>query len=121
MKFTTKSSLALVALLAASTVGGTAAFAANGLDLDSTGKVEVGPAKDTGDDKIKTLDPETKGYIVQPTAGEMVVQQEEGPIKIERVPNLNFETIQPQANVIVKNALDFGYKKIQQQLDNLKN
>lgn len=111
MKFTTKSAATLVALLAVSTVGGKVAFADLGKELDSTGTVEVGDATDTGDKGKLTLDPETKGYLEQPGDKEMVIQTVTGPVKIERVPNLNFGKIEPQANDIVQNAKDFGYKK----------
>ncbi|MGX7024910.1 WxL domain-containing protein [Vagococcus hydrophili] len=124
MKLSTKSAAALIALLAASTVGGVyvsadeaseAAEAEAAKTIKSDGRVEIGNAKDTGDDLKKTLDPETSGYLVQPgkTNGldQMVVNTKKGPMKIERVPNFDFGKIEPQANDVFQYAKDYDYKK----------
>ncbi len=118
MKVSTKSTAALIALLAASTVGGSIVLADEATEaktIKSVGRVEVGDATDTGDDKVKTLDPETSGYLVQPgkTNGldQMVVNQLKGPMKIERVPNFDFGKIEPSANDVLVFANNYDYKK----------
>lgn len=112
MKLSTKSAAALIALLAASTVGGSVVSAATkGEEAVTDGKVQVGDATDTKDDKVHTLDPETKGYLVNPGEGQMFVQGQEGPMKIERAPHFQFGKIEPQANDIIKSAATFDYQK----------
>lgn len=106
MKLTTKSASVLIAVLAASTIGGTIVSAADAKSLDSNGTVEVGEAEDTGgpDTDGKLPDPETDEKVTPTNPDEVELNDEKGPIKIESVTNLNFGKISPIAKEIKTNA-----------------
>lgn len=112
MKFTTKSSAALVALLAASTIGGTVVLADSATSLDTTGKVTVEQG-DTEDSEFYGIDPEKKGNLYN--IPEVVVNKDyKGPIKLERASNLDFGSIKTQAKDINKfaNSLTFDKQQV---------
>ncbi|MGX7024193.1 WxL domain-containing protein [Vagococcus hydrophili] len=106
MKFTTKSASVLLAILAASTIGGTIASAADAKELESTGTVIVDGDGDTGgpDTDGKIPDPE-KEDPTKPTDPETVdPNPNKGPLKVELVSKLNFGKIAPKAGEIKTNA-----------------
>lgn len=105
MKVSTKSSMALVALLAASTVGGTIVSAAGATELDSKGKVTVGDSTDTKDPKEYGIDPETtKGKLYSIDDINFHEDSVKGPLKLERTSNFNFGAIESSASEIVQPA-----------------
>lgn len=119
MKFTTKSASVLLAILATSTIAGTAVSAEeNAKNLDSKARLEVKGDKDTGG-------PDTDGKIPDVETGEMVTPTnpdetdyngQKGPIKVESVSNLRFGTkgeddeITTQAKDIVRTAAAIDVK-----------
>lgn len=108
MKLTTKSASILIAVLAASTVGGSIVTAAevsgDAKSLKSTGKVEVKGDGDTGgpDTDGKIPDPETDGGIIPSNPDEVDYNKEKGPIKVESVTHLDFGEIETTAKTIEK-------------------
>lgn len=108
MKFTTKSASVLLAILVASTVGGTIASAevkaGDALKIESSGKVKVEGEGDTGGpdgDKDKDIeDPETDDKTTPTDPDEVDYNGEKGPIKVEAVSQLEFGKIQPIAKEI---------------------
>ncbi|MFW7431150.1 WxL domain-containing protein [Vagococcus carniphilus] len=113
MKFTTKSASVLLAILAASTIGGTAVFADEAEDakvMDGTGKVTVTDATDTEDDKDKdkTEDPEEDGDKDTPETVDPNLNK--GPIKVERVSQLIFGEISNASKTITRHAAPVDFK-----------
>lgn len=105
MKFTTKSASVLLAILAASTIGGTAVFAEGDAKvMDGTGKVTVTDATDTEDDKDKDKveDPEEDGDKDKPDTIDPNLNK--GPIKVERISQLNFGEISNASKAITRHA-----------------
>lgn len=110
MKFTSKCSTAMVSLLAISVLGGAVVSAAeteeaeNAKTMVGSGKVTVEQATNTedDDDKGKTTDPEEKGD--KGTPDEVTPNPNKGPIKIERLSNLDFGSVKTSAKEIIKYA-----------------
>lgn len=108
MKFTTKSASVLLAILAASTIGGTAVFAEGDAEdakvVDGVGKVTVKDATDTEEegDTDTVEDPELDGDKDKPD--EVIVNKKKGPIKVERVSELNFGEISNASKAITRHA-----------------
>lgn len=108
MKFTTKSASVLLSILAASTIGGTIVSAevqtGDALKIDSVGKVTVDGEGDTdgpdGETDKDIEDPETDDKTTPSNPDEVDYNKEKGPIKVEAVTHLNFNTIEPKAGEI---------------------
>lgn len=106
MKLTTKSSSLLIAILAASTIGGTMVSAASVTELDSTGKVTVTGDGDTGgpeideDGKPVIPDPEEGGKTTPTNPDEVDINGEKGALKVEAVSKLNFGEVKTTAKEI---------------------
>ncbi|MEG0256028.1 WxL domain-containing protein [Vagococcus sp.] len=118
MKITTKSSMALIALLSASTIGATivsadAASEAAAKQLDSKGTVIVGDSTDTKDPKEYGIDPETtKGKLYTIDGINFHAKDtNKGPIKLERTSNFNFGNIEASASDIVAHANPLVFDK----------
>ena len=110
MKFTSKSASVLLAVLAASTIGGTIVSAedvvtGDAKSLTSTGTVEVKDADDTGGPGTGGVtDPEKPGPTDPTDDKDVDKSKEKGPLKVEAISKLNFGEIQPTAGVIKENA-----------------
>ncbi len=125
MRFKGQCTLALVAFLAASTVGGAVATAEGVTPeemekariTESDGRVTIEAAEDTGGDKV--VDPEDKGETPKDD-GEITNNPNKGPLKIEKVSRLNFGKIKPTGKEIKAFAAPVIFENVDKKTESIR-